>query len=277
MNLDAYLHRIGLQGPLPPTLATLQAVHRAQALAIPYEAVDVFAGHAVSTDLAAVHDKIVRRGRGGWCYEQNSLLIWALGSLGFDVRRAVAGAYQGSPGPDIKGNHVVGLVTLQGTEWLCDLGLGDALRAPIPLQEGEHRDGPLVFRLEWLAGDLWRFWNHPAGDPSNFDLFPGPADEALLQRKHDALQADPASSFRLNFQAMRMGATGSTVIYGRILRRTTPEGTAKRLISGPEEMEALLAADFDITGVAIAPLWPRILARHAQVFGTPDAAPNTAA
>ena len=271
MNLDAYLHRIGLQGPLPATLDTLQAVHRAQAFAVPYEAVDVFAGVGVSTDLAAIQDKIIRRGRGGWCYEQNSLLVWALGALGFDVRRAVAGAYQGNPGPDIMGNHVVGIVTLAGAEWLCDLGLGDALRGPIPLHAGDHRDGPLVFRLETLPDGRWRFWNHPAGDPSNFDLDPGPADEALLQRKHDALQADPVSSFRLNFQAMRMGPVGSTVVYGRVLRRTTPEGTEKRLITGPGELEAILAAEFGLTGVPIAPLWPRILARHAQVFGAEDA------
>ena len=273
MNLDAYLRRIGLERPLPPTVETLHAVHRAQAFAVPYEALDVFAGHAVSTDLAAVQDKILRRGRGGWCYEQNTLLVWALSALGFDVRRAVAGAYKGSPGPDFMGNHIVGLVTLQDAPWLCDLGLGDALRSPIPLVEGEHRDGPLIFQLERLAEGRWRFWNHAAGDPSNFDLDPGPADEALLQRKHDALQTDPASSFRLNFQAMRMGATGSTVIYGRVLRRTTPAGTEKRLMTGAEELEAILATEFGLTGVPIAPLWQRILARHAMVFGAEDAAP----
>ena len=271
MDLDAYLRRIGLQGPLPPTLDTLQAVHRAQAFAVPYEAMDVFAGRAVSTDLGAIQDKIIRRGRGGWCYEQNGLLIWALWALGFTVLPAVAAAYQGSPGPDIMGNHVVGLVTLQGQTWLCDLGLGDALRGPIPLTEGAHRDGPLVFRLERLPGGNWRFWNHDAGDPSNFDLDPGPADMGLVQRKHDALMADPASSFRLNFQAMRMGATGSTVIYGRVLRRTTQAGIVKSLITGPAELEEILATEFGLTGLPMTPLWPRILARHAQVFGAPDA------
>jgi N-hydroxyarylamine O-acetyltransferase len=273
MNLDAYLQRIGLAGPLSPTLKTLQAVHRAQALTVPYEAVDVFAGHTVSADLAAIQDKIIRRGRGGWCYEQNGLLIWALATIGFDVRRAVAGAYHGSPGPEIMGNHVVGLVTLQDTTWLCDLGLGDALRGPIPLIEGEHRDGPLLFRLERLQDGRWRFWNHAAGDPSNFDLDPSPADETLIQRKHDALLADPNCSFRLNFQAMRMAETSSTVIYGRVLRRTSPTRTDKRLIEGVMEMEALLETEFNLKNIAVSPLWHRILARHAQVFGAADAIP----
>lgn len=273
MDLDAYLARIGLQGPLPATLATLQAVHRAQARAIPYEAIDVFAGLPVSHDITAIHEKLIGRRRGGWCYEQNTLLAWALTALGFPVRRATAGAFHGARGADIMGNHVVLLVTVAGQDWLCDLGLGDALRAPLPLVGGEHRDGVLVFRLEAGPDGLWQFWNHPAGDPSNFIVDPGPADEDLLARKQAALQADPASSFRLNFQAMRMSDSGSTVIYGRVLRRTTVEGTVKSLIAGPAEMASHLERDFGICGVEIAPLWPRILARHATVFGHEDAPP----
>lgn len=271
--LGAYLDRIGFSGMPGVNLATLQAVHRAHGLSVPYEAVDVFAGQKVSLDLPTIQDKIIGRGRGGWCYEQNGLLAWALGAIGFDVRRAVAGAYNGAPGLDIMGNHVVALVRLDGRTWVCDLGLGDALRAPVPLEEGEHRDGPLVFRLERLADGKWRFWNHPAGDPSNFDLDTGPCDEDLLARKHAALQADPASSFKLNFQVMRMTSTGSTVIYGRVLRRTTPEGIEKSLISGPDHLMQLLETEFGLRGIPVAEIWPRILARHAAVFGDPDAAP----
>jgi N-hydroxyarylamine O-acetyltransferase len=271
--LDAYLERIGYAGRVGVDLETLQTVHRAHALSIPYEAIDVFAGHLVSLDLPTIRRKLLHEGRGGWCYEQNGLLAWALRAIGFDVRQAVAGAFNGAPTPDMMGNHVVVLVTLLGKTWVCDLGLGDALRGPIPLVEGEHRDGPLVFRFERLAEDRWRFWNHPAGDPSNFDLDLRPCDENLLLRKHDTLLADPTSSFRLNFQTMRMTATGSTVIYGRVLRRTTPDGTQKRLIESSEELEHLLQTDFDLRGIATHTLWPRILSRHAAVFGAPDAAP----
>lgn len=221
-----------------------------------------------------MQDKILRRGRGGWCYETNGLLAWALGAIGFRVRRAMAAAYNDALPANSMGNHVVALVTLDGEDWLCDLGLGDALRAPIPLRAGVHRDGPLVFRLDRLDTGLWRFWNHPAGDPSNFVVDPGPADEALLRRQHDRLRADPESSFRRNFQVMRMTATGSTVIYGRVLRRTTPDGVVKSLVPTPQALGDLLATEFGLVGIDTQSFWPRILARHAEVFGDPDAPPN---
>lgn len=274
--LDAYLARIGVDVPLRADLASLQIVHRAQAMAVPYEAIDVFAGRPVTQDVSSIQQKIISGHRGGWCYETNRLLAWALGALGFDVRLAMAAAYNDHLPDDSMGNHIVAIVKLADEEWLCDLGLGDALRGPIPLRDGQHRDGPLVFRLDRLDNGHWRFWNHPAGDPSHFVVDPGPLDEALIARKHAELLADPASSFRQNFQVMRMGPTGSTVIYGRVLRRTTPLGVTKALVSGPDEMERLLETEFGLHGIEIGPLWPRILARHSAVFGHPDAAPSTA-
>ncbi|MCF1709797.1 arylamine N-acetyltransferase [Tabrizicola sp. J26] len=272
--LEAYLARIGLTMPLQADLESLQALHRAQGMTVPYESIDVFTGQPVTQDIGAIQRKIIEGQRGGWCYETNGLLAWALGRLGFQVRRAMAAAYNHQMAEDSLGNHVVVIVTLDEVDWLCDLGLGDALRAPIPMHEGLHHDGPLTFRMERLEDGTFRFWNHAAGDPSNFVVDPGPADEARIARKHAQLLADPASSFRQNFQVMQMKASGSTVIYGRVLRRTTPEGVTKTLIEGPEALERLLDAEFGLRGIAVEPLWPRILARHAAVFGDPEAQPD---
>ncbi len=62
-------------------------------MTVPYEAIDVFAGRPVTQDLASIQQKVIVRQRGGWCYETNRLLAWALGALGFDVRLAMAAAY----------------------------------------------------------------------------------------------------------------------------------------------------------------------------------------
>jgi N-hydroxyarylamine O-acetyltransferase len=69
MDLQAYFDRIGFAGPARPDLATLRAIHRAHLLAVPYENLDVQLGRPVTLDPAHAFDKIVRRRRGGWCYE----------------------------------------------------------------------------------------------------------------------------------------------------------------------------------------------------------------
>jgi N-hydroxyarylamine O-acetyltransferase len=247
-------------------------VHRAQGAAIPYEGLDIPLGVPLDLDLSRIFDKLVIRRRGGWCYETNGLLGWALAELGFDVQRCTAGVYRREKGDAALGTHMMLLVHLEEA-WLCDLGLGDGLRAPVPLVEGPHRDGALTFHLERLPDGYWRFTNHPEGSPDSFDFHPGPADEALFLRQNAFLQSDPESSFVLRPIAIRMTGEGSLTLVGRVLRRLGADGLHKSLIGSPEEMVEILARDFGITGVDCAAMWPRILSRHAQVFGHESAAP----
>src|SRR5688572_17112017 len=88
MNLDAYLQRIDYQGSraeVGANLETLFALHRAHLTAIAYENLDIHLGRGLGLELEQIYDKIVQRGRGGWCYEMNSLLAWALREVGFEV------------------------------------------------------------------------------------------------------------------------------------------------------------------------------------------------
>src|SRR3954451_21382564 len=98
MELAAYLARIGYAGPVRPDLSTLRAVHRAHLQAIPYDSLDVQLGRPLTLDPAAAYDKIVRRRRGGWCYEMSGLLGWALGEIGFSVPRMAGAAMRAERG-----------------------------------------------------------------------------------------------------------------------------------------------------------------------------------
>ena len=50
MKLEAYLTRVGYQGPLEPTLQTLTALHRAHLQNIPYENLDIHLGRPLVLD-----------------------------------------------------------------------------------------------------------------------------------------------------------------------------------------------------------------------------------
>jgi len=65
IDLDSYFRRIQHDGPTGPTLATLAALQANHASRIPFENLDVLLGRPIQPDAAMLHDKLVRRRRGG--------------------------------------------------------------------------------------------------------------------------------------------------------------------------------------------------------------------
>ena len=88
LDLTAYFDRINFRGAAEPTLDVLQALVTAHTRTIPFENLDPLLGVPVD-DLSpeALADKLVRRRRGGYCYEQNGLMGYVLAEIGFRVRR----------------------------------------------------------------------------------------------------------------------------------------------------------------------------------------------
>ena len=85
-DLAAYLARIGYAGPTPPTVDTLHALSHAHVSTIPFENADVLLDRGIDLDPAAVEAKLVGAGRGGYCFEHNSLFLHVLTALGFAAR-----------------------------------------------------------------------------------------------------------------------------------------------------------------------------------------------
>jgi N-hydroxyarylamine O-acetyltransferase len=144
---DAYLERLGLQAAPRLTADGLEALHRAQAYTIPFENFDILLGRGISLDPSDVFAKLVTRGRGGYCFELNGLLHLALTAFGFSARPLLARVHIG--GAPTARSHLLLLVTLDGREWIADVGFGGpGLRAPIPfaLQSTVVQDGQ-EFRL----------------------------------------------------------------------------------------------------------------------------------
>ncbi len=74
IDIDSYLARIGHVGPRIPALSTLCAIHALHPAAIPFENLDPLLDRPVSLDLEALQQKLVGSRRGGYCFEQNTLL-----------------------------------------------------------------------------------------------------------------------------------------------------------------------------------------------------------
>ncbi|MEP2827435.1 arylamine N-acetyltransferase [Parvibaculum sp.] len=143
-DLDAYFARIGYEGPRVSTLETLKALHHAQALAIPFENLDVLAKRQINLDLASLQKKLVTEKRGGYCFEVNALFAAALRELGFDVTTLIGRVRWMSPEEvDTARSHMLMRVELPEGSYLADVGFGGlTMTGPIRFETGIEQETP---------------------------------------------------------------------------------------------------------------------------------------
>jgi arylamine N-acetyltransferase len=174
IDLAAYFTRIGYSGSTDPTLETLSELVAAHERSIPFENLDPLLGVPV-TDLGldALADKLVRRRRGGFCYEQNNLMRYVLEHLGFEVgslaARVVWMSPEGLAGSSIGQTHLTLAVRIPDDDnvFLVDVGLGGQTpSSPIlltagPIQQTRHelcrlRTHGQGYVLEALVRETWQ-------------------------------------------------------------------------------------------------------------------------
>ena len=264
MDLSAYLARISFAGTPQPDAATLFALHRAHLEAIPYEALDVQLGAALTIDPGAAFDKIVTRGRGGWCYEMNGVFGAALEAIGFKISR-LSGAVRRDAMGDVQiGSHLVLVVDLD-RPWLADVGFGDGLVEPVPLVAGPIRQSVFDFRLEDLGDGWWRFHNHAEGGARSFDFNRAVTDEALRAARCAFLQTSPDSVFVQNAVAQIHGGGAMAMLVNRTLKRVSAAGVTREYVADAASYVRVLRETFAIDLPEAATLWPRIVARHDAI------------
>lgn len=222
--LERYLERLGLDDAPPPTLAGLRAIHAAQVTRIPYENIDVQQGVVPSLDADAIVAKVVGRGRGGWCYELNGTLAWALEALGFAVTR-VAGAVNRHEGGTPDGNHLVLLVDVPEGRFIADVGLGEGALHPLPLRVGAHRDDGRRFAVDRDAAGRWRVRLPQGAGAAQVDFSEEPIRLPDLAPVAHRLATDPASPFVRNLVLCRVEPGRVLKLVGRRLGETSAAGT----------------------------------------------------
>ncbi len=203
MDIQAYLNRVHYQGPVEPTAGTLAGLQRAHLLAVPFENLDIHLGRPIQLDEAALFDKIVRRKRGGFCYELNSLFAHLLIALGYQVTLLSAASVREDGGYDPDFDHLTLQVICPGHPeilWLADVGWGDGALEPVSiLERGVQDQGKRIFKIHEMDGGLiLSEWIDAPGESSRwlkhyrFTLLPRRIDEFFgMCRFHQS----PASTF----------------------------------------------------------------------------------
>merc|ERR1712198_322592 len=139
-NVDEYLAHIGYTGSKEPTVANLADLHSCHLLAVVFENISCMIGEKIKLDPDWIFEKIVKRGRGGFCFELNGIFHWLLKSLGYNVRMVSAAVASPTPtGFSFPTDHLVNLVKIEDCQFLCDVGFGKhTFTTPIPLEVGVH-------------------------------------------------------------------------------------------------------------------------------------------
>jgi N-hydroxyarylamine O-acetyltransferase len=144
IDLDGYFKRIGYDGPRQPTLAVLRELHRIQPQVIAFENLDPLLKRPVKLDAAALDAKLVKGGRGGYCFEQDLLFGHVLRALGFKVQEATARVrWSVPPGVHTPRVHALLIVEAEGESYLVDVGFGgNVATSPLMLKSRDEQATP---------------------------------------------------------------------------------------------------------------------------------------
>src|SRR3984885_3366535 len=103
----AYLNSVGVAPPAVCDAAARRTLPRAHQLTVPFENLSIHLAEPVSLAEPDLIDKIVRRRRGGFCYELNGAFALLLEALGAQVSRVAARVFgAGGLGPPF--DHLAG-------------------------------------------------------------------------------------------------------------------------------------------------------------------------
>ncbi|MDA0184892.1 arylamine N-acetyltransferase [Solirubrobacter phytolaccae] len=265
--VEALLRRIGLSArDVSPDLDGLFRVHRAYLEAIPYEDLAVQLGETGPLSPAELVSRLLNDGRGGYCFELNTVLGWLLTELGFELRYHQA--VVGGEGPT---NHMALVVDVDGSPWIADSGLGEGFMEPIPLEPGVAKVGPFAWTIELETCGTWWIGAHEWVTFPGFRMDEDPSPVSAFEPHHRRLATSPESPFVKTLVVQKPSVDRITTLRARTLSVVGPDVNTKHVVADETEFFHVLAGVFGITRREPR-LWSQAVAQHdAWLAGTAPA------
>ena len=249
MDVQSYFQRLGFADAGRHDLGWLERLHEQHLLKVPFENLDIGRGVPIVLVEEQILDKVVTKGRGGFCYELNAAFSWLLRELGVRVDRLSAEVAREEGGFGIPFDHMALRVELDGA-YLADVGFGDGFRYPLPLEAGsEVEQKGFVYRLRH-EGDWWILDRQPTGatvfQPQyRFTLEPRRLEDFSPGCQYH--QTSPDSHFTQRSLCSIATADGRVTLLPDRLITTSHGAKTEKTIAGRREWEAALGDRFGIT------------------------------
>jgi len=247
LDLETYAARVGYRGSFAPTLETLRELHLAHATTIPFENLDILLGRPIRIDLKSVFGKLVQSGRGGYCYEHNTLFAAVLEAAGFRVTRLGARVRMGYRAVRPRTHMLLG-VRIGEETWLADVGFGgEGLLHPLPMRPGEiARHFDWTYRVIEEGPVLVLQSLHPEGW---FDLYAFTLDEqfaADYEVANHYVSTYPSSRFVRLLLAQKPGIESRLTLANRRLTEQKPSGASETVLPDDAAILDVLSSRFDL-------------------------------
>lgn len=146
-NLSTYLQLLLIKEP-ELSLASLKELQTGHLANFCFSSLGVLLKDDLSLEPEQLFDRVVTRNRGGYCFEHNKILFEVLRSLGFDCEIVLARVLLNRD-IDVPRTHRITRLTLDGTEYIVDVGFGALCpREPLQLHSEHPQDqGDAVYRI----------------------------------------------------------------------------------------------------------------------------------
>jgi N-hydroxyarylamine O-acetyltransferase len=241
MWLDQYLQRTSV-ATLDASLDSLQKVHAAHRATFLFENLDIQRGGGVRVDVPSIARKFIDEGRGGYCFEHNTLFAAVLREAGFSVTSLLGRVRRGPPERWVR-THMMLRVDIAGEPWLADVGFGGyGLLDPMPLADGAtDTQGGITYHLR-RDGIHWVLAT-PSEDLYEFTEDPQTAADVEMANHYTSTYPD--SIFRKSLTIQRAGREERTILRTGIFVRVR-DGVPQEASVTREQLPEIARSEFAV-------------------------------
>jgi N-hydroxyarylamine O-acetyltransferase len=274
MRLHDYLDRVQLRrhaGDQPVALhadvETLRRLHLAHREKFLFENLTIQTGGQISLALGDLERKFLDEGRGGYCFEQNTLFAAVLRDIGLNPVTLLGRVRRGPPESWARTHMVlrvpIGPGSPESTDvWLADVGFGAiGLLEPMPLRDGAtSNQGGFEYALR-REPFVWVLSMRDATSTTDLYEFsddPQTAQDVAVANHFTATHPD--SVFRRTLTIQRTGLAERVVLRQDVIARYRNGQT----IEEPLDRTRLREAARDLFGIAL-PLEPLLFERYGML------------
>jgi N-hydroxyarylamine O-acetyltransferase len=204
---------------------------------VPFENLSIHLGEEIVLEERLL-DKLIGRGRGGFCYELNGAFGALLTALGYEVELLAARVYGAEGRLGIPYDHLALRVgTVEGDSWIADVGFGAHSHHPLRCTDrAEQADPGGVFRVADAGPDAAGVRGGGSAGAGDLDVVRDGTPRYRLEARPRALgdfvagawwhSTSPLSHFTRSLVCSRLTEDGGRItLSGRELKTTAVDGT----------------------------------------------------